>query len=143
VRSKAVALLCVVAGLPFIVGCPIPLRPVQQVKLLDAHNDGDTVTGNQGDILLIVLAANPTTGYAWVQLDPWTPGEGQPIVAYDQEWYVPLDGGGLTGQGGVEVLQFGFGFAGTAPLTLELRKGGAPASDPPADTFSVAVQSMG
>ena len=143
-KSQAIALLCIVAGLPFAVGgCP-SLPPVQQTKLLDAADSGVTVTGNQADILLIVLPANPTTGFVWVQVDPWTPDSGsQPIVAYHQEWYVAGESTGVTGQGGVEVLQFGFGYAGTTQLTLELRRSGAPASDPPADTFSVTVQSMG
>jgi predicted secreted protein len=144
VKYQVIALLCVLAGLPLVVGCAAyPL--VQQMKVLDAQDDGVTVNGNPGDILLIVLPANPTTGFVWVQADPWTPDSGPRIVSYLQEWYVPLDsaGAGTVGEGGVELLEFGFGHAGITHLTLELRKSGAPASDPPADTFSVTVVTKG
>jgi hypothetical protein len=49
----------------------------------------------------------------------------------------------VAGQGGVQLLEFGFGQVGSTQLTLELRKSGAPASDPPADTFSVTVVTKG
>ena len=106
---------------------------------------GSSVQGNQGDLLYIVLPANPTTGFTWAEVDPSTEGSGQPIVAYHKQWFVPVgtDGGPVVGQGGVLILEFGIGWAGTKQLTLELRQAGASPADPPADTFSISVQSLG
>jgi predicted secreted protein len=118
---------------------------VQQTFLVDAGDDGGSIQGKQGDLLLIVLPANPSTGFTWAEVNPSTDGSNQAVVTYHKEWFVTeiATGTPVPGQGGILILEFGIGAAGTKELNLELRQSGAPATDPPADTFSISVQSLG
>jgi predicted secreted protein len=109
-------------------------QPPQRI-LLDMRDSGTTVQGEVGDHLIIILAANPSTGYDWVQ----TGGDPQ-ILGISQQKFVPLGAVGdvNVGQGGVDVLDFLLGHAGTTQLTLGYKKG----TSQPVGTFAITIESV-
>lgn len=109
-------------------------QPPQRI-LLDMRDSGTTVQGEVGDHLIIILAANPSTGYDWAET-----GGDQHIIGISQREFVPLGSVGdvNVGQGGVDVLDFVLGHAGTTQLMLGYKKG----TEPPVTTFNITVESV-
>ncbi len=82
--------------------------PVQ----LSAKDAGTTVQLKPGDVLVVSLEGNPTTGYTWET----APGSGD-LVAQQGEPEFKADTSAL-GSGGVMTLRFTAVKQGTAPLKL-------------------------
>jgi inhibitor of cysteine peptidase len=135
-NTKWLTLLYSMAILSVVGGCGVNPYTGQTIPLDDRDN-GSTIQARQTDRLLIVLPANPSTGFSWVRAD-----SDEPITIADkQNWFVPLPSlAGAVGQSGVQVFEFVVGLRGTSELRLELRQSGAPSTDAPADVFSVTVE---
>lgn len=79
---------------------------------LTAKDAGTTVHLKQGDVLVISLEGNPTTGYTWEA----APGSSDLLVLQGEPQF-KADSSAL-GSGGTMTLQFKAVKAGTAPLKL-------------------------
>ena len=96
---------------------------------------GGTLSMAPGDILVVSLPSNPTTGYSWqvIAVDATT------LVQQGEPVYVQSPGaGGSVGAGGTEVFRFEAARAGTVTLTLGYLR---PWEEgiPPVETFTIAV----
>ncbi|HEY65600.1 MAG TPA: protease inhibitor I42 family protein [Caldilineae bacterium] len=68
------------------------------VVQVDARADGTGVMLRPGQVLEIILPANPTTGYQW-QMDPTSPID-EGVLTYLGDTYQPGGGPGVVGAGG-------------------------------------------
>lgn len=100
--------------------------------VLDADDSGSTVQATVGDIVIIELESNPSTGYSWL-----IPDDLGILELLDERWIGDSD---LTGSPGTAHLEFEVKATGTWTLDLEYRR---PWEDGvPADrTFMVTVVS--
>jgi inhibitor of cysteine peptidase len=81
-------------------------RPgVTEIQLTQA-NSGQTVQARTGDVVVVRLAENPTTGYRWTVTHGPAPSDDTFSAA-----------GGATGAGGERVLRFTV----TGPMTTQVR----------------------
>lgn len=88
-----------------------------------------------GDHLMVALAGNPTTGYAWQQTTSEEESILSPIVGLD---YLPDPApAGTTGSGGTFIFRFRADSAGTMNLTFTYRRPWE--EDPGADTISFVI----
>jgi inhibitor of cysteine peptidase len=101
---------------------------------LGTVDNGTTVDAVAGDVIVVRLAENPTTGYRW-SLESV---EGS-LLETEDDTFVP-DSGPQMGSGGVR--QFGFRAtgAGTTPINLKLWREWS-GEDSVTERFSVQVQS--
>jgi inhibitor of cysteine peptidase len=102
--------------------------PAGSVTVTQAQN-GDTVSLATGDILVVELAGNPTTGYEWavVQNDASLLQPREPAYEPDSS---------AIGSGGVYTFRFTALESGSTLLKLAYRRAWEPA---PIDTFSLTV----
>lgn len=106
-----------------------------EVQLADRDNGG-TVRLASGGTLIVALASNPSTGYAWAVSESSGPG----LTLSGEPQYVPPGSTGpVVGAAGTEVFRFVATGVGTQELVLEYRRSFEPGR-PPASTFSVTVQ---
>ncbi len=80
---------------------------------LTAADDGRTVDVVVGDVIILWLAENPTTGYRW-SLESVE----QPAVEMEDDAFV-LDSDPQMGSGGMRQFRFGAKAAGTTPVNLK------------------------
>jgi inhibitor of cysteine peptidase len=98
--------------------------------------DGQQVELNQGQVLVVTLASNPTTGYSWAvaAVDPALLAQaGDPVYNAPDEQKTPL-----VGAGGSETLRFTASAAGTTTLRLEYRRPWEK-DQPAAQTYTLQV----
>jgi len=126
---KLFALVCTLALVIGIGGCPWPLNTVW----LDDSNDGDDIEISLSQRLVITLPSNASTGYSWAIAELDT----QILENTDQSYIQPLSP--LVGAPGHERWEFTARAAGTTSLRLEYRQAGAPEGEDPADTFEIVV----
>ncbi len=138
-KTRIITLLCAAALLPVLGGCGDPWST--KIIVLDMRDNGTTVNALAGDRLIVLLQANPSTGYDWqATIDDTN------VLSQAQEKFVAgpasagHSGSGTVGVGGTDVFEFDTVFAGTTTLTLQLLQAGQPSSVPASSTFSIRVQ---
>lgn len=101
------------------------------ITLLD---HGSTCMANQGDVILIRLEENITTGYQWNigTIDSST------VELLDSE-YTSKQGEGLLGSPGTRTFRFRAKSSGSVPIRLRLRRSWDPV-DTAIEHFEVTVQ---
>ena len=124
--------LFIIAGCGKLELTPIP--PMASHNLTEADN-GKTIDLDTGDMLVIRLAGNPSTGYSWEAQDL----DAQVLkqvreVEFDSTESPP----GLVGAGGTLILTFEAIESGTVPLTLVYHRPWE-VDAAPLQTFSVTV----
>ena len=90
--------------------------------LITQDDQGRTFEANQGDLIVIRLEENPTTGYEW---------EMSPVLELLDSDYSP-DPGILMGRGGTRTLRFRAKSSGSEQIQLRLRR--------PWDPVDVAIE---
>ncbi len=130
VRGSVIVVL--LATLVLATGCGTS----KEVKL-DANNNGDQVELKKGQSLIIELASNPTTGYAWqvAELD-------QSVLQQTGEAQFKQPDSSeppLVGAGGVEVFRFEAKGTGQTALKLVYRRAWEEGVEP-LETFSIQVE---
>ena len=109
---------------------------VEEAVSVDADDDGGEVTLAIGDLLVVNLDSNPTTGYGWsLAVD----GEVDVLAVAGNEFIAPeaLDPP-LVGQGGVEVWAFQAVAEGEGTISMEYVRSWEQGVEP-ADTFSLNI----
>lgn len=89
---------------------------VEKAVSVDADADGGEVTLAVGDLLVVTLESNLTTGYGWSLADA---GEDDVIAVTGNEFIAPESTEPLVGQGGVEVWAFQAVAAGEVTIAME------------------------
>ncbi len=95
--------------------------------IVTEKDDGNAVLATVGQMLVIQLPSNPTTGYQWVL--PWDLG---PLVRWQTRCRKATGGAG-----GTETFKFFAKDTGTVTLTLDYRRPWE--NDPPLRSFTVTV----
>ncbi len=91
---------------------------MSELVVTQAHR-GKAITANLGDVVVIRLSENPTTGFRWAFEDS------QRVVTLESDGFVP-NGGGAMGEGGVRTLRFRVTSGGRADLHFRLSRGWEP-----------------
>lgn len=100
---------------------------------VEQSDNGASVEVQQGDLLIVRLKENPTTGFRWAVNEI-----NERVLQLQDSDYAQMPGGGI-GAGGERALAFRAQGSGTSPLSLKLRReweGDATASE----SFSVTVR---
>ena len=97
--------------------------------VLDAADSGTTIQADVGDIVVIELESNPSTGYSWI-----LPVDLGILDLVDERWVGDSD---LTGSPGTTHLEFEVVGTGTWTLDLEYRRPWEDAA--PDRTFAVTI----
>ncbi len=147
-RTRTLAVLCVVGLLPLFAGCGRQekvaggpqekvVTPQQKVITLTAQDNGRTINAAVGDRVVLSLAGNVTTGYDWkiAAIDPAILQE-----AGDSTYKQDQAPSGMVGVGGTRTWSFNVKATGSSPLTLEYRRSFEPDSQPAAKTFTVIIK---
>jgi inhibitor of cysteine peptidase len=108
---------------------------IDEAVAADAAADGGEVTLAVGDLLVVTLESNPTTGYAWSLAGA---GESGVIAVAGNEFIAPESTEPLVGQGGVEVWTFQALAAGEVTIAMEYVRPWEQGVDP-VDTFDITV----
>jgi inhibitor of cysteine peptidase len=110
-------------------------QSTQEVSL-DAAADGSQVELSAGQVLVITLASNPTTGYRWEVIDLDT----AVLRQVGEAEFQSSDAGDapLVGAGGVEVFHFEAAGSGQTALTLVYHRPWEEGVDP-LETFAVQI----
>jgi inhibitor of cysteine peptidase len=89
----------------------------QEVKL-DIGDSGSQVEVKQGQVLVISLESNPTTGYSWdvMKMDETM------LAQVGESEFISSQSGDVVGAGGVEILRFETVGVGTTYLELGYRR---------------------
>jgi len=110
---------------------PAPLAPIR----LDERNQNDTVTMAPGQVLLITLESNGTTGYQWQQLTV----DETILKLASSEYVVPETGDPpRVGAGGHEIFRYAAEGTGETSLELGYRRPWE-TDEAPARLFSLSV----
>jgi inhibitor of cysteine peptidase len=115
----------------------LPATAAAATVRIDAHDNGGRVALHVGDVLVVVLANNPTTGYDWYvkRRDP-------AVLGFAGRRYVPAPNPKhLVGHGGTEYLRFRAVGAGSSGLVLQRVRPFDRSH--PAGTFRVQVRVSG
>jgi predicted secreted protein len=99
--------------------------------VLDGTADGTIQMVDLGDVLIVELRGNPTTGYEWRQTDSLN----QAVLEPRGYEYIP-ERPEIVGSGGLWRFRFKAVHTGSTPLELEYRRSWEEA---PIETFSVIV----
>jgi predicted secreted protein len=121
--------------LPVLGGCPLPGSG--STHFTNASFDGWNMTVSPGDRVIVLLRANPSTGFSW-EVDTIDAS----MLSYVQTAFTPDDTSGATGVPGTSALEFSVTGTGSSTLTLKYVQVGAPVGTPPADTFSINIASV-
>ncbi|MDT8302046.1 MAG: protease inhibitor I42 family protein [Sedimentisphaerales bacterium] len=103
---------------------------------VNENDDGGQIELEQGQILVVTLESNPTTGYSWQQVEnqlPYLEQQGQPDFISSQKGGPPI-----VGAGGWEVFRFKAISSGKMNLQLVYRRPWEEGVEP-ANTFSLNV----
>lgn len=89
----------------------------QEVKL-DIGDSGSQVEVEKGQVLIISLESNPTTGYSWdvMKIDETM------LAQVGESEFISSQSGDVVGAGGVEILRFETVGVGTTYLELGYRR---------------------
>lgn len=118
-------------GEPTVTSTPAP----SEVQLTEP-DDGSTVTLAVGGTLIVALASNPSTGFAWAIVPP----EPEFLELDGAPKFVPAGSTSpVPGAGGTEVFTLKATGAGTSTLTMEYNRSTNPPGEPE-ETFSVTVE---
>ncbi|MFH1842559.1 MAG: protease inhibitor I42 family protein [bacterium] len=120
---------------PFACKDPAPVPASLDPIRFDEQNHGDTVTMAPGQVLLITLESNGTTGYQWQQLEV-----DETILKLAASEYVVPDTGDppRVGAGGHEIFRYEAISAGETSLELGYRRP-RETGEAPARTFNLSV----
>jgi inhibitor of cysteine peptidase len=122
----AIALLCVGAG------CAPRASEDLETVVVTIDDNGKAVELQEGQILAVSLASNPSTGYRWER-----EGESSGILEQQQDADFEADSGAL-GAPGTETLYFSAQRTGQVTLKLVYRRPWETGVEP-ADTFTIEV----
>jgi len=132
VRSRLLALIALGTALVMVLSLAAGCAQESEV-IVDESSDGGTAQVTQGQVLVVRLPGNPTTGYTWT-------------ISEAPEFLVPLGdptfeaSSEALGAGGVVSLRFAPEGVGTGTLTLAYRRPWE--TDQPAErTFTLTVDS--
>lgn len=103
--------------------------------LITRLDHGSTCLANQGDVILIRLEENITTGYQW---DIGMVDDSM-VELLDSEYYSSSKKEGLLGSPGTRTFRFKTKSSGTAPIRLRLRRPWDPV-DTAIEYFEVFLQ---
>jgi len=111
VGKATMAFLLMAVTVTAIIGCS-----AQLALALEAADSGSEITLQKGQVLVITLPGNPSTGYSWVMVDP----EGAILRQIGEpEFKADSD---LVGAPGTMTLRFEAVEAGQMDLTLEYQR---------------------
>lgn len=97
------------------------------------QDNGRDIDLNAGDILIVKLPSNPSTGYNWL-----VAGEPAPLKLQKSAFHNKASSAKTVGAAGITALQFTATSSGIANLTLVYRRSWE-YNTPPMKTFSVRV----
>ncbi len=97
------------------------------------EDQGKTFAAYQGDLIVIRIEENPTTGYRWEICMV----EQQIIEILDSDYLIAPEGG--IGGGGMRIFRFRAKSSGISPVQLRLRRAWEP-EDAVLESFSVNIQ---
>jgi inhibitor of cysteine peptidase len=126
-------LLLLLIGLAAACGGSSKETAATEVRVTEKE-DGQEVRLAKGGSLVVSLASNHTTGYAWTVKEGATPVLS---AQFDQRYDAPNTG--LIGSGGTEVFSFKAAAAGKQTLKLTYERSFEPLA-PPARTFTLNVR---
>lgn len=136
------ALAAVIAGCAGSAGSVVPAEgtgeptqtPAQDEIHLTAADNGREIEANQGDMIVVALPANPTTGFQWDVVS-----EGDVLRQSGESEYIPDEPPDslVDGAGGTAIFRFEAAGAGSAELALEYHRPWE--EDDPIDLFAVTV----
>jgi inhibitor of cysteine peptidase len=120
-------LICL--GLALLIG---GCSPAGREVSVDVNNNGSTVQLNEGDILVVTLESNPTTGYDWhiAEIDPAL------LSQQGEAEFKPQSE--LMGAGGIETFRFKALAAGEGELRLTYNRIWEEGVEP-VEVFSITV----
>jgi len=102
---------------------------------VEAGDNGGDVTLAVGDLLVVTLESNPTTGYAWSLAGAV---EDDAIAFAGNDFIAPESAEPMVGQGGVEVWAFRALAAGEVTISMEYARPWEQGVEP-VDTFGITV----
>jgi inhibitor of cysteine peptidase len=100
--------------------------------VISQADQGNTIEVQQGDLIVIQIDENPTTGYRW-ELGAY----GQPVVEFADSDYQSPTGAGMGG-GGTRTFRFRAATEGRSTIQLKLRRSWEP-EDVILETFDVNI----
>jgi inhibitor of cysteine peptidase len=137
----AIALLALAAAIAACAGSAGPTAapeptwtPAPDEIRLTAADNGQAIEANRGDMIVVALPANPTTGYQWDVVS-----EGNVLRPSGESEYIPDEPPDslVDGAGGTAIFRFEAAGAGSAELALEYHRPWE--EDDPIDLFAVTV----
>ena len=109
---------------------------IEKAVSVDADDDGGEVTLTAGDLLVVTLDSNPTTGFGWALVEG---GDTDVLAVVGNEFIAPeASDPPLVGQGGVEVWAFQAVAEGEGTISLEYIRPWEEGVEP-VDTFGLSV----
>ena len=127
--SRVIQLLCVATAMLLLATCGAPAPASVQVREQDA---GRTVELRRGDRLDLLLEGNPTTGYAWEQVE----GDSAVVASAGEPTFTPASS--ALGSDGTVTMPFIALAAGRTRLQLAYRRR-FESDVPPLKTFAIEV----
>jgi inhibitor of cysteine peptidase len=115
---------------------PPPQGPPEQI-VVTAADDGGQIELDEGQVLVVRLLSNPSTGYGWQVAQPALGGVLRQADVVEFEPHSDL-----LGAPGTEILSFEGVTAGEVTLTLEYRRPWESRAEP-AGTFHLQVRALG
>jgi inhibitor of cysteine peptidase len=108
---------------------------IDKAVSVDADDDGGEVALAAGDLLVVTLESNPTTGYSWSLAGG---GQDDVLAFAGNEFIAPESTEPLVGQGGVEVWAFQAVAEGGGSVSMEYIRPWEQGVEPE-DTFNITV----
>jgi inhibitor of cysteine peptidase len=130
-----VAIVALAAALLVVGDGPTGSAPPSEIQVAD-RDDGTTVRLARGGVLIVALASNPSTGYAWAVSDRSAPAL---TLAAPAQYVPPGSTAPVVGAPGTEVFRFIGAAAGRHELLLEYVRSFEP-NAPPIRTFRLTIQ---
>ncbi len=129
-KTQTTSLLILLVSALLVAGCASASSDIE----VGAESNGTQVELNTGQVLVISLASNPSTGYGWhvAEID-------EAIIKQvgETEFIQEQTDEQIVGAGGTEVLRFEAVGSGTTMLTLTYNR--AWEDLPPEETFTVTI----
>jgi len=122
---------------PTAFAAPEAQEPPLEEIVVTAADDGSQIELSEGEVLVVKLQANPSTGYGWQMAGS---GEGDILCRARVEEFEPESD--LLGAPGTQILRFEAVRDGDTTLTLEYRRPWQTAALPE-DTFLLQVRAVG
>ena len=121
-----IALFLLLGWLFLLHGCLFP-------TVVTKEDDGRLVTLDRGDLLVVRLEGNPSSGYEWELVDPLDQGV---LEQVGEREFVSEGNDDIVGAPGTFVFRFRAVASGTIPLQFVYER---PWEEEPIETFSVVV----